>query len=144
MHVAIWNVLHDGRLIAAADTVPGNLQLLIEIKYLCGLLPTRAEHLVVTLVNCEQFQYQPYDDPVISDPRGIAALVLELLSAELVDDCLSVECSDGGCGGRLLLRYRAADASTAEGQPLTQTELESAAERYWSDWQRRHAQAGGC
>jgi len=38
MDVATWNVLHDGRVIAAEGSVPGDLMLSVEIAYLCGHL----------------------------------------------------------------------------------------------------------
>ena len=138
MDVATWNVLHDGRVISAEGTVPGDLRLTVEIEYLCGYLTTRSGHLVVNLVGCERFEYQPYQEPRVSAPSEIAVLTLELLTAELVEGCIIIECSDGGYGGQLLLRYDVAHAATAEGVPLSQAELESAANFYWSDWQQRH------
>src|ERR1700677_5009596 len=76
MDVATWNVLHDGRVIAADRSVPGDLRLSVEIAYLCHHLPTKAEHLVVTLVGCERFQYRPYGQPPLAEPSAIAALGL--------------------------------------------------------------------
>ena len=97
MDVATWNVLHDGRVIAAEGSVPGDLRLSVEIAYLCHHLPTKAEHLVVTLVGCERFEYQPYEQAPQAEPSAIAALGLELLTAGagLDDGCINIE-----CGGR--------------------------------------------
>jgi hypothetical protein len=136
MDVATWNVLHDGRVIAAAGTIPGDVRLSVKIAYLCRYLPTQAEHLVVTLSGCERLEYQPYEQPPVADPSAIAALGLDLLSAELTGGFVTVECADGGYGGQLVLRYAAAGLSTSEGRPLSQSEMESAAERYWSEWQQ--------
>jgi hypothetical protein len=140
--VAVWNVLHDGEVAAAEGTIPGDLRLSVGISYLCGHLPTQAEHVVVTLVGCERFEYQPYEGPPESDPAAVAALGLELLSAVAAEGSIRVEFADGGYGGYLLMRYLSSSAATAEGQPLSQAELESAAERYWSLWQQRHAEPG--
>ena len=145
MDVATWNVLHDGRVIAAEGIVPGELILSVEIAYLCGHLPTQAEHLVVTLAGCERCEYQPYEQPSVTEPSAVAALGLEILSADLASGCVSVECGDGGYGGyggQLLLRYASAHLQTAEGRPLSQSEVESASERYWTLWQKRHAEPG--
>ena len=132
MDVATWNVLHDGRVIAAEGSVPGDLRLSVEIAYLCHHLPTKAEHLVVTLVGCERFEYQPYEQAPQAEPSAIAALGLELLTAGagLDDGCINIECADGGYGGQLFLRYVAAHLHTTEGQPLSQSDMESASERY--------------
>ncbi|MFO0812627.1 MAG: hypothetical protein U0796_05380 [Gemmatales bacterium] len=134
MDVAIWNVLHDGEVSAAEGSVPGDLRLSVGISYLCGHLPTRAEHVLVTLTGCERFEYHPYEGPPVSDPVAIAAIGLEVLSAEVAEGAIRVECSDRGGGGYLLTRYSSTHAATAEGQPLSQAELEAAAERYWSLW----------
>jgi hypothetical protein len=134
VEVAIWNVLHDGEVIAADGSVPGDLRLSVGIAYLCGHLPTEAGHVVVTLVGCERFEYRPYEQPTVSEPSAVAAVGLELLSAEVADGVVNVECADGGYGGQLVMQYASAEASTAEGRPLPQSELESAAERYWSLW----------
>jgi hypothetical protein len=103
MDVATWNVLHDGRVIAAEGSVPGDLRLSIEIEYLCRHLPTQAEHLVVTLLGCERFEHQPYEQPTRAGPTDIAAFHLELLTAGagLDGDCINIECADGGYGGQL-------------------------------------------
>jgi hypothetical protein len=91
MDVATWNVLHDGRVIAATGTIPGDVRLSIEIAYLCRHLPTEAEHLVVTMVGCERFEYQPYEQPPVADPSAVAALGLELLSAKLARGLVTVD-----------------------------------------------------
>jgi len=132
VNVAVWNVLHDGEVVAAEGTIPGDLRLSVGIAYLCGHLPTQAEHVVVSLTGCERFEYLPYEGPPVSDPAAIAALRLELLSAHIADGSIRVECADGGYGGYILTRYSTSCVATAEGQSLSQAALESAAERYWS------------
>jgi hypothetical protein len=138
MDPANWNVLHDGHVTAADGTVPSDLRLSIQIDYLCRYLPTQSDDVIITLIDCQQFEYHPYQQPSMSNVAAIAALNLELLSAQIDNGCISVECADGGYGGRLILRYRSANATTVEGRALTQPELESAAEHYWSDWGQSH------
>ena len=139
MNVDIWNVLHDGELVAADGSVPGDLRLSVSIPYLCFHLPTEASHVFVTLNECDRFEYQPYQDPRLSDPSAVAAARLQVLSAEVANGEVLVGCADGGYGGHLALRYSSASVATAEGRPLSQSELESAAERYWTQWERMHA-----
>jgi hypothetical protein len=138
MDVATWNVLHDGRLIAVEGTVPGELRLLVEIEYLCRHLPTQSQQLIVTLASCEQFVFHPYEQSPVTEPNGIAALGLELLSAQHEGGFLTIECADGGYGGQLVLRYASALLSTKEGRPLSQSEVESAAEQYWTQWKQKN------
>ena len=140
MDEATWNVLHDGRVVRADGVVPGELRLSVEIAYLCGHLPTEAEHVTVTLAGCERFEYQSYQEPPVFEPSAVAALGLELLSAGPAEAGLNIECADGRSGGRLLFRYKYASMATAEGRP--QSELESASEGYWTLWQQRHAARG--
>jgi len=139
MDVATWNVLHDGRLTAAKGSVPGVLTLTVEIAYLRRHLPSRSRDLFLTLLDCEQFEYQPYESQPVADLSVIARLGLELLRAEPSRDCLSVECADGSYGGRLMLRYKNAVFTTAEGRTLAQIEVEAAAEWYWALWQQKAA-----
>ena len=140
MDLALWNVLHDGRVIAVEGAIPGDLRLSVQIPYLCGHLPTRATYVTIALSGCKLFEYMPYEYPLVAEPDAIATRGLELLSAWLAaDGCVRVECADGGAGGQLYLRYTSAQAITAEGRLISQMELESAAERYWSQWQQERA-----
>ena len=85
MDVASWNVLHDGRLIAAERELPGELRLSIAIAYLCRNLPTQSKHLLLLLSDCDQFEYRPYGDrPLVIEKSAITLSRLELLSAESV------------------------------------------------------------
>jgi hypothetical protein len=113
MNVATWNVLHDGRLTTAKGSVPGDLTLTVEIAYLRRHLPSRSRDLSLVLLGCERFEYQPYEEPALTEPSAIAALHLELLRADSNGNNLSVECADGSYGGKLLLRYENAVFTTA-------------------------------
>lgn len=138
MDVTIWNVLHDGKIAAADGVVPGDLRLSIEIAYLCEYLSTQGIHLVVTLVGCKRFDFQPYHEPLVSGPSAVAALGLELLDAEWLGEFVRIQCADGGYGGQLLLQYRSAQPATIEGRLLLLSEIESAAEQYWFRWQQKN------
>ena len=135
----VWNVLHDGELVAASGTVPGDLRLWVGIAYLCDHLPTPSDRVALTLVGCERFEYHPYQQPPIPDPSAVAVLGLELLTAGVDGDSVTVECADGGYGGQLVTRYALAQFETVEGRSLSLSELKSAADRYWSLWEQRHA-----
>ena len=138
MDVATWNVLHDGRIVLADGIVPGDIWLSVEIAYLCGHLQTSATCLFVDLRGCVLFEYRPYNAAPVVDPRAVASLQLEILSAGLNSDFLSVECADGSYGGQLHVQYKVAETRTGEGQLLSQAVLESAAEEYWAEWSERN------
>lgn len=144
MEDATWNVLHDGRLVAVEGTIPDDLRLTVEIAYLCRHLPTMHDHLIVTLIGCKRFEYKPYDQPLVAEPAAIAALGLEILEAGPGRDgpSLQINCADGGYGGELTSKYSFANVSTIEGRSLSQSELESASESYWSLWRQQHADGG--
>jgi hypothetical protein len=140
MDEAIWNVLHDAEVVAADGAVPGDLRLSLDIAYLCGHLPTQAKHVVVVLGGCERFEYRPFVGPPVSDPAEVAALGLEVLSAGIADGVVRVQVSNRSGGGELDVRYQSVRITTAEGQSLAQTDLESAADAYWSLWEQKNAQ----
>lgn len=139
MDPAAWNVLHDGSLTAIKGCIPGEVILSVEIAYLCRFLPTKASILNVTLYQCDQFEYRPYEAPPVLALSVIVAGGLELLSAELNEGSMCIACSDGEHGGTLHLRYNAACIATQEGRVLTLAELESASDQYWTEWRARNA-----
>ena len=138
MDEASWNVFHDGLLIHTCGCIPGDLEMIVEIAYLCRYLPTQSDKLHIKLLDCQRFEYHPYQQAPTANATSFAALHLKLLSAGFENGCISIDCSDGGYGGKLVIQYRAASTTTVEGQLLKQTELESAAGRYWSDWRQSH------
>jgi hypothetical protein len=139
MDPATWNVLHDGSLTAVKGRIPGDVILSVEIAYLCRYLPTKASILNVTLDQCDQFEYRPYEAPPVLALSVIVETDLELLSAELNEGSMCIACSDGGYGGTLHLRYNSAYVATKEGHVLTLAELDSALDQYWTEWQAKNA-----
>lgn len=131
-----WNVLHDGRIIAAQGQIPGSLQLSIEIDYLCNYLPTQANYLIVNLSGCKRFDYQSHDGQFTQDPSLVAAMGITILSADAAPDHLNIACLGPTASGELLLQYDTAQVTSAEGQTFSQSAIESAAETYWTNWQQ--------
>jgi hypothetical protein len=137
MDVAIWNILHDGRIIAITGELPGDLTLSVEITYLGRRLHTRAEHLVLELKGCRRIEYRPYEESATHIAHLQATLGLEILSASAAMGQLTIDCADGGAGGQLLADYDIAFAFTSEGEPLAQAVLERASDEYWQDWENK-------
>ena len=131
MDHAVWNTLHDGSIESVGGAVPGDVHVRVEIVYLCGKLPTAASHVIIHLRSCRQFEYHPWAADPVTDLAAIVLADLEILSAEEVNGAVSVACGSGF----LQLAYDRVDIALAEGQLISQTELEAAAERYWTEWE---------
>jgi hypothetical protein len=139
MNEDTWNVLHDGGIVTAKGQVPGDLRLTIEIGYLCGHLPTQAEMLIINLTGCERFEYESHDGQSLHDPSAVAEMRISILSAEMTDGCVKVACTGPSASGELRLRYASCQVATTEGHGISQSELESAAETYWTLWKQKNA-----
>lgn len=134
---AIWNTLHDGSIESVGGSAPGDVHIRVVIAYLCGKLPTSATHIVVHLRGCRQFEYRPFDGDAVTDLFAIASADIEVLSAEEVGGVVSVACVDGF----LQLAYDQVDVTLADGQKISQAELEAAADRYWTEWEENARRA---
>lgn len=133
MDYAVWNTLHDGSIESIGGSAPGDVCVRVGIAYLCGKLPTAATYVIVHLRGCRQFEYRPCEGDAVTDPAAIVAADLEVLSAEEVNGAVSIACGSGF----LQLAYDRVDIALAEGQMISQPELEAAADRYWTEWQMR-------
>ena len=130
---AVWNILHDGTIDAVRGEVPGDVELSISISYLCGMLPTNSDHLLVKLSQCTLARMELFSG---ATRQGLVAFGdgdTEILSAKAINDAVEVCCRDG----MLTLHYGSVAVRLAEGTTVTLTELAAAAERYWSEWAER-------
>ena len=134
MDYAVWNTLHDGSIESISGQLPGDISVRVDISYLCAKLPTSADYIIVCLRGCRLFEFHPYEGDAIRDLRELEALCIEVLSARIKKDTLSVVCTDGF----LKLAYERAEISLAEGTHISQAELFSAAERYWAEWSNQN------
>src|SRR5882762_3608296 len=57
----IWNVLHDGVIVAVDGTVPGTIRLQVSIDYLRKHFSQSGEFVEVVLVDCTRFTYRASD-----------------------------------------------------------------------------------
>src|ERR1700722_4533671 len=93
---AIWNILHDGVVVAVEGTVPGNLRVDIEIDYLRKRFPDSGDLIQVHLGGCTRFAYRQYEKSEFSTALAeMAAMGPEILGASIRDGMCEVECSDG-------------------------------------------------
>jgi hypothetical protein len=135
---AIWNVLHDGDIIAVRGAVPGTVQLDVAIDYLRERFTDPGETIQVTLTGCTRFAYRDFDDgQFTTDFSTIAAFEPEVLSAELRDGLCVLDCVSG------VLEVMAADGSLAldSGRAITLQELIDVSHAYWTEWSERAKKA---
>lgn len=135
---AIWNILHDGVIVAVDGVVPGTLRLDISIDYLRKRFVEPGDSIQVLLVGCTRFAYrQSAEEPFTADLSAIAAERPEILSASMIDGSCEVECSDG------VLEVVASDGSVRldTGRAIMLTELIEMTDSYWTEWNERAAKA---
>lgn len=134
---AIGNVLHDGAIIAIHGVVPGEVRLDVEIDYLRKRFTDPGQAFQITLNGCTWLAFRSWneDEAVITDVTRIAALELEILSAEMRAERFDIHCGGG------TLEIIAADGSLTldSGRPLTLPDLLDAATAYWQEFSRRGA-----
>jgi hypothetical protein len=136
---AAWNVLHDAIIVAISGAVPGQLDLTLDCDYLRDRIDHPGNHFYMTLSGCTRFGYRPWNDDtvVIEDLQLIERRRLWILRADVTSEFCKVHCNEHiphGNGG--VLEVVAAEVRvTLDGtRPITQPELESVAEEYWSEW----------
>jgi hypothetical protein len=75
---AIWNILHDGVIVAVDGTVPGDLRIDVEIDYLRERIPDPGTLIQVLLIGCTRFAFKDYEKSEVSTAlNDIAAMTPE-------------------------------------------------------------------
>jgi len=135
----IWNVLHDGSVVAVSGTIPGKVQLDVSIDYLRERFSDSGKTIRLTLIDCTRFAYRDFNtgEKFSTDLSAIAAMEPEVLSAEMRGDLSVIDCSGG------ILEVTAKDALVAldSGRSITLQELLDVSEAYWTEWQQRAERA---
>ena len=132
--VDIWNLLHDGRLVACTGECPGNISMKVEIEYLCEILATESKFLWVHLRSCSDVAYNPFKRSAsVMHPMLLGDCDLEILSAKDEENHISVCCTEG----ILRLNYVDATCELDTGASITFATLSQAYKKYWDDWDRR-------
>jgi hypothetical protein len=137
---AIWNVLHDAIVVDLEGQLPGSVRLEIECDYLRDRIDHPGNRFYITLSSCTKFTYRPWaeDAPVIHDFKTLSGRRLWILSADIAGGFCRVHCKEhipNGSGGSLEIAARSATLTLDGGKPFTVSELETAAEEYWAEWQ---------
>jgi hypothetical protein len=135
---AIWNVLHDGVIVAVDGNVPGTLCLDVSIDYLRKRFSETGESIQILLTGCTRFAYREFEAATFSTELPIiTAMEPEILSASMKDSVCEIECAAG------VLEVVAAGGSARldSGRAIPLQELIEVAECYWTEWSERAKQA---
>ena len=135
---AIWNILHDGVIVAVDGTLPGDLRIDVEIDYLRKRIPDPGTLIQVLLIGCTRFAFREYEKSEFSTAlNDIAAMKPEVVSASVENGICEIDCVDG------ILEVVAADGSISldSGREITLKELTAVAESYWKEWKEHWERA---
>jgi hypothetical protein len=133
---AIWNILHDGVIVAVDGTLPGDLQIDIEIDNLRKRIPDPGALIQVLLIGCTRFAFREYEKSGFSTAlTEIAAMGPEIVTASMKDGVCEVDCTAG------TLEVVAGDGAIGldSGRAVTLQELTEVAESYWKEWSEHWA-----
>jgi hypothetical protein len=133
---AIWNILHDGVIVAVNGILPGDLLIDVEIDYLRKRIPDPGTLIQVLLVGCTRFAYRQYEKSEFSIALGeIAAMGPEIVTASMKDGVCEVDCTAG------TLEVVAGDGAIRldSGREFTLQELKEVADSYWKQWSEHWA-----
>lgn len=137
----LWNVLHDGTIVALSGQVPGEVKLQIEADYLRDRFGDDGRLFVLTLRECRRLVFTPWEQgqSTITRLDELATLALWILSAEDVDGACAVTCNRKIDNGGGVLEVAAGDAVLCldTGRLVSKDEIEAVAEAYWSEWSSR-------
>ncbi|MEW6027054.1 MAG: hypothetical protein AB1599_07165 [Planctomycetota bacterium] len=128
---AVWNVLHDGEIVAISGSVPGTVALDIDINYLRRRFHDPGKIIKLTIIGCTHFAYRDFDDSkFITNLSAIEAFKPVIMGAVMRGEICAVDCLKGP------LEVTATDGSLSldNGRPVSLEELISVADAYWKEW----------
>ena len=108
-------------------SVPGNVTVTVEIEYLRRMFSEHGSSIIVSLLTCETFKYQPHEpSELLTDLSAISNLHAEILYADVENDVIHVDCNDG----TLRLKYQDFSLMLDGGQPITLDEFGEQCDKY--------------
>ena len=136
----IWNVLHDGSIVAVSGRIPGEIRLSISIDYLRERFADPGKLIFVTLANCTHISFTPFGaaNPIL-DTTEIVSAEPEILSAKFGNGRSVICCVSG------ILEVEAKDGDLAldSGHSITLQTLIDVSDAYWTEWAEAAKKARG-
>jgi hypothetical protein len=135
---AIWNILHDGVIVAVDGTLPGDLRIDVEVGYLRKRIPDPGTLIQVALFGCTRFAFREYERSQFSNALAeIATTRPEIVSASMKDGVCEVDCTTG----TLEVVTLNGSISLDSGREVTLAELTAVADGYWKEWKEHWERA---
>lgn len=130
----VWNILHDGSIDIISGTLP-ELTITVSIQYLRHMFGKDGESIIVKISGCKLIEFESWaTGEKYKDLNEIESLEPEILSASEKDDTVSIICVDG----ILSMNYEDVSCKLDNGKEITFSDLKSACEKYWKEWERKN------
>lgn len=126
-----WQYFHDGGITQILGSIPGDLEILVEIPYLREIFPIDGTSFVVSLQNCNRVEYDLFQESqgsIVSQIAEIIAAEPQILYADFIETGVKIECDKG----ILRIDYESARITLDSGQPVGDEVLVSVSNRYWN------------
>lgn len=130
----IFNIFHDGCLIKFIRS-QNDVEFIVDIQYLAELINSKYTLLKGVLKNCTKLELKQWgtEDSIICDLHTLELLNLEIISAEVIYNSISIKCyfNGGNNGGELTLITDDIVLFDESGVELTFEMIYEASKCYW-------------
>jgi len=134
---AIFNIFQDATIVAITGQIPGTLCLEVDCDHLRDRLEGPGNRFFLNIADCARFAYKPSSKHavVMTELAAIAARRLWIRDADQHEGLFVVHCSEhiaNGDDGNLEVVADQIRITIDNGREISASELEEAAEEYWS------------
>ena len=132
MSVEVWSILHDGVINQVIGDIPGTVTLTVEIEYLRHMFSGNGNSIIIVLIACDTFNYQPFEPAeILTFLPDINESCPEILYAKVENGVIRVDCAEG----TLWLKYKNYLLFLDDGQKIKIDELGEKFNKYWDGWE---------
>jgi len=137
----LFSIFHDGGIVDCRGDL-NKLFLSVQCNYLAELINPRYENFYIELIDITKLDFEPWMNPFeldkieFNDHEEFLKVGLEILSAEIKDNCVLVACNQHDinldyCGGHLMVSANIVTVYDHDINLLTIDELDSLCNLYW-------------
>ena len=145
--IDVFSILHDGT-ISAWTGDKDLLTLTVHCEYLAQRIDKSFDKFYVELINVDKLELDPWTNPidfptiVKTDYADIFKAELEILSADINDDVVTVTCNQHNtdhdyCGGNLKISCKAIKVFNQNKNELTIDQFGEICKNYWDEWSKK-------
>jgi hypothetical protein len=133
----MFNIFHDGCLIKFTRS-QNDVEFTVDIQYLAEMINSKYSLIKGVLRNCTKLEFKEWgtEDSIIYDLHTLEMMNFEIISAEVINDVVSIKCyfGSGNNGGELILITDDIVLFDESGKKLTYEMISEASNRYWRDF----------